>query len=66
MNKLVKIIFFFLLNIPNISFLFKVSCLSHVPQSDLLLSGSWDTTGRVWSLSTKQSVQTLRGIYRYF
>jgi phospholipase A-2-activating protein len=47
----------------NISFLFKVSCLSHIPQSDLLLSGSWDSTGRIWSLSNKQCIQTLKGIY---
>ena len=45
----------------NFSSLFKVSCLSYVPQSDLLLSGSWDSTGRIWSLSTKQCTQTLRG-----
>ncbi|CAF2319820.1 unnamed protein product [Rotaria sp. Silwood2] len=38
-----------------------VSCLSYVPQSDLLLSGSWDQTGRVWSLSSKRCIQTLSG-----
>ncbi|CAF1237053.1 unnamed protein product [Rotaria sordida] len=38
-----------------------VSSLSYVPQSDLLLSGSWDHTGRVWSLSRKQCIQILRG-----
>ncbi|CAF1399682.1 unnamed protein product [Adineta steineri] len=38
-----------------------VSCLSYIPQSDLLLSGSWDTTGRVWSLSTKQCTHTIKG-----
>jgi hypothetical protein len=27
-----------------------------------LLSGSWDCTGRVWSLSTQQAVQTLTGM----
>lgn len=40
-----------------------VACLSPVPQSDLLLSSSWDTTGRVWSLSSKQCVQVLQGNY---
>ncbi len=64
MNKLVKILFLKIISIKsNVSFLFKVACLSHVPRSDLLLSGSWDNTGRVWSLSTKQCIQTLRGIY---
>lgn len=43
-------------------FSFKVSCLYYVPQSDLLLSGSWDCTARVWSLSTQKCIQTLRGI----
>lgn len=38
-----------------------VSCLHYVPQSDLLLSGSWDCTVRVWSLSTRKCIQTLRG-----
>jgi len=38
-----------------------VSSLSYVPQTDLLLSTSWDTTARVWSLSTQKCVQTLTG-----
>ncbi|CAF3244551.1 unnamed protein product [Rotaria socialis] len=38
-----------------------VSSLSHVPQTDQLLSGSWDFTGRIWSLSTKKCIQTLKG-----
>ena len=45
--------------------LFAVSSLSYVPHSDLLLSASWDTTGRVWSLSTRQCTQTLSGIWRH-
>ena len=49
-------------DILRIQILFLVSSLSYVPQSDLLLSGSWDCTARVWSLSTKQCVQILKGI----
>jgi WD40 repeat protein len=43
-------------------FLFQVACLSYVPKSDLLLSGSWDNTARIWSLSTRQCIGILRGI----
>ncbi len=63
MNKLVIAPVFITSIKSNFSFfsLFKVACLSHVPKSDLLLSGSWDNTARIWSLSTRQCIQILRG-----
>lgn len=40
-----------------------VSCLSYVPKSDQLLSGSWDCTARIWSLSTQKCTQIYQGIH---